>query len=144
MADDPDGFPIRSPLADRTEPLTPVETERELSRLVSAITTSALDLARFRKTRAIAYLAYRKAKTRAAHDPRCPQVARGAATVAERADWIDSQVWDEFEALTKAETMQEIGIEGLRATLALAEVVRSLNASVRAAYGMAGHQGEHR
>lgn len=144
MVNDQDGFPSRSPLADRQEPLSPVETERELSRLVSAISTAALDLARFRKARAIAYLAYRKAKTVAAHHPSCPRVVRGASTVAEREDWIDSQVWDEFEALTKADTMLEIGIEGLRATLATAEVVRSLNASVRAAYGLAGHQAEHR
>lgn len=139
----PDGFPDQSPLASREEPLTPVETERELSRLITAITTAQLDLARFRKARAVAYLAHRKAQVRAAHSKDCPKVERGGTTVAEREAWIEQEVWDEFEAFTKAETMEAIGVENLRATLATAEVTRSLNSSVRAAYGMAGYQKEH-
>lgn len=137
------GFPALSPLAGKTEPLTPIQTETELSRLISAITTAQLDLARFRKSRAVAYVAYRKAKLRAAHDVRCPKVERGSVTVAEREDWIDDQVADEEETLTKWDVMLEIGIEGLRSTLAVAEVVRSLNTSVRAAYGMSGYAREN-
>jgi hypothetical protein len=63
--------------------------------------------------------------------------------VAEREDWIDSRIVEEFELLTKWDTMVEIGVESLRATLAQAEVVRSLNTSVRAAYERAGYQREN-
>jgi hypothetical protein len=134
---------LRSAFGERTEPLTPRETEAELSRLISAISTAALDLAEFRRERAKAYLAYRRAKTTAAHSTLCPKVERGGTTVAEREDWIDSRIVEEFELLTKWDTMVEIGVESLRATLAQAEVVRSLNTSVRAAYERAGYQREN-
>jgi hypothetical protein len=138
------GFPKASPLANRTEPLTPRETETELSRLISAIATAQLDLARFRKQRANAYIAYRRARTIAAHRPDCPKVERGITTVDERSAWLDAQTEEEHSMLDKWDVMLDIGIEGLRATLATAEVVRSLNSSVRAAYDRAGYQGENR
>ena len=118
--------------------LTPVDVERKLTALVSEITRAQQGLAEARNAETEADIAFRKARTVAFHSGACPKVTRGGHTVADRDSWIDAQVSVEWEALRRAETAREIAVDHLRAVLAVAETVRSLGASVRTAYAMAG------
>lgn len=126
-------------MSDTYEPLTPVQVETKLRALVSAITTTQRELADARRAEVHAEVAYRKARAIAHHDPDCPRPARGGVTVGERDAWIDDHAEDEWVTLHIAQVEREICQDGLRSLLAQSEVVRSLSASVRASYEMAGH-----
>jgi hypothetical protein len=118
--------------------LSPVDVERKLTSLVTEMTKAQQQLAAARDLETTAEVAYKKAQHRAFHHPRCPQVERGRVTVAERDAWVDEHVEDEWETYKLASTQREIAQDALRVTLAIAETVRSLGASVRTAYGLAG------
>jgi hypothetical protein len=65
-------------------------------------------------------------------------VTRGGYTVADKDAWIDEQVMNEWVAYKVATTAREVAQDNLRVLLAVAESWRSLGASVRTAYSVAG------
>jgi hypothetical protein len=121
-----------------SEPLTPVQVEARLRSLVSEMTRAQQQLAAARRAEAEAEIEYRKAKVRAFHSPDLPKVTRGGHTTADRDAWVDARCHDEWALLRVAATGREIAQDNLRVVLAQAETVRSLGASVRTAYSLAG------
>jgi predicted nucleotidyltransferase len=85
--------------------------------------------------------AWDRARRRALLSEKSPMVTRGGYTVAEQQAWVDEQCADLKSAMDKAVVVREAAQDHLRLTLAQAEIVRSLGASVRAAYSMAGVDG---
>lgn len=120
------------------EPLTPVAVEAKLRSLVTDMTKAQQILAQARRNEAEAEIEYRKAKARAFHSPDLPKVTRGGYTTADRDAWVDDHCGDQWAALRIATTSREIAQDNLRVVLAQAETVRSLGASVRTAYSLAG------
>lgn len=118
--------------------LTPVEVEAKLRNLVTEMTTAQRTLAVARDHETTAEIEYKRAKARAFHHSQCPKVTRGGYTVADRDAWIDQQVMDEWAKARVATTAREVAQDNLRVVLAVAETVRSLGASVRSAYSLAG------
>jgi hypothetical protein len=68
-------------------------------------------------------------------------VTRGGYTTAERDAWVDDQVAGLRFDYDRATVVREAAQDRLRVLLAQAEIVRSLGASVRTAYEMAGAAG---
>jgi hypothetical protein len=120
------------------EPLSPLDVEAKLRGLVTELTAAQRVLRDARDSETAAEIAYRKAKARAFHDPDCPRVVRGGTTTAERDAWVDEHCEDAWAAFRIATTAREVAQDRLRVVLAIAETVRSLGASVRTAYGLAG------
>jgi hypothetical protein len=118
--------------------MTPVEVEARLSGLVTEMTQAQRDLAKARDAETQAEIAYKRAKARAFHHSDCPHVSRGGHTVADRDAWIDTKVMDEWAQARVATTAREVAQDNLRVVLAVAETMRSLGASVRSAYSLAG------
>ncbi|MCW2601833.1 MAG: hypothetical protein JWM02_3662 [Frankiales bacterium] len=121
-----------------SDAMTPVAIERKMIELVTTMTTAQRTLAAARNSETDAEIAYKKAKARAFHAPDCPRVLRGGVTTGERDAWIEERVENVWAAFKLASTQREIAQDGLRVTLAIAETVRSLGASVRTAYSLAG------
>lgn len=119
--------------------LTPVEVESKLRGLVSQMFTAQKTLAAARNAETTAEIEYKRAKARAFHHSDCPHVSRGGHTVADRDAWIDTKVMDEWAQARVATTAREVAQDNLRVVLAVAETMRSLGASVRNAYNLAGH-----
>lgn len=118
--------------------LTPIDVERRLAQLVTQITNAQTELRKARDEETNAEIALKKARLVASHREDCPKVTRGGTTVSERDGWVDRQCFSEWSAYRLAETAREIAQDSLRTVLAVSEVVRSLSASVRTAYSMAG------
>jgi len=118
--------------------LTPVDVEAKLRGLVTEMTQAQRALAAARDAETTAEIAYKRAKARAFHHSDCPHVSRGGHTVADRDAWIDTKVMDEWAQARVATTAREVAQDNLRVVLAVAETVRSLGASVRSAYSLAG------
>jgi hypothetical protein len=72
---------------------------------------------------------------------KAPKVARGGFTTAERDAWVDSEVADLQFAYDRAVVARESAQDHLRVLRDQAEIVRSLGASVRQAYELAGTVG---
>lgn len=121
-----------------SEPLTPVQVEAKLRSLVTELTRAQEALRQARDYETEQEIGYRKAKLVAAHAEDCPKVARGGPTVADREAWIDQRTHDEWAAYRLAQTMRDNAQDNLRTIRDIAEVVRSLSASVRTAFQMAG------
>lgn len=120
------------------EPLSPLDVEAKLRGLVTEMSNAQKALRSARDAETQAEIAYKKARARAFHAPDVPHVTRGGVTTGERDAWIEQQVEDEWSTFRLATTGREIAQDHLRVVLAIAETVRSLGASVRVAYGMAG------
>lgn len=120
------------------EPLSPIDVEARLRRLITQLTEAQAELRSARDAETSAHVEYRKAKLVAARSPDCPKVHRGGPTVADREAWIDTATHDEWVAYQWAITARETAQESLRTVRDIAEIVRSLGASVRVAYGLAG------
>ena len=118
--------------------LTPVDVERRLIQLTTQITQAQNELRKARDDETTTEIALKKARLVASHREDCPKVTRGGTTVSERDEWVDRQCFSEWSAYRLSETAREIAQDALRTTLAIAEVVRSLAASVRTAYSLAG------
>lgn len=117
---------------------TPIEIEARLTNLITEMSTARTTLAKARDAETAAEIAYKRAKARAFHHSDCPHVSRGGHTVADRDAWIDTKVMDEWAQARVATTAREVAQDNLRIVLATAETVRSLGASVRTAYSLAG------
>ena len=125
------------------EPLTPVEIESRLRRGITILTQAQQQLRAAREAETDAELAYRKAVWAASLSPDCPTVGRasGDATVAVRDAWVGQRTYPEWETYRRAEVVREAAQDHLRTTRDIIEVLRSLGASVRTAYDVAGHAG---
>jgi hypothetical protein len=120
------------------EPLTPLSVEAKLRALVNDLTRAQGALADARDLEVDARHEYDRARRRALLSDKSPKVTRGGYTVAEQAAWVEEQCADLKFAADKATVIREAAQDRLRVLLAQAEIVRSLGASVRAAYELAG------
>lgn len=125
------------------EPLTPVEIETRLRQSITMLTRAEGGLREARDAETEAEIRYRQALYRAHLSRECPTVGRGAtdATVAERDAWVQRTVDSEWQAYKRAETFRESAQDHLRTVRDVVEVLRSLGASVRTAYDVAGSSG---
>jgi hypothetical protein len=124
-----------------TESLTPVDVERKLRQLVNDLARAQAALRQARDLEVDARHDYDRAKRRALLSEKSPKVTRGGYTVAEQTAWVEQQCEDLKFAADKATVVREAAQDHLRVLLAQAEIVRSLAASVRQAYEMAGVPG---
>ena len=120
------------------EPLTPLAVEAKLRQLVTDLTRAQAALAQARDLEVDARHEYDRAKRRALLSEKSPKVTRGGYTVAEQSAWVDEQCADLKFSADKATVVREAAQDRLRVLLAQSEIVRSLGASVRQAYDMAG------
>ena len=120
------------------EPLTPVDIETRLRKLVNDLGIATVMLREARDAEVEAKHAWARARRRAMLSRECPKVERGGYTTAERDAWCDDQVADLAFAHDKATVVRESAQDHLRTLREQAEIVRSLGASVRQAYELAG------
>ena len=120
------------------EPLTPLAVEAKLRNLVSELTRAQIALRQARDQEVDRRHDYDRAKRRALLSEKSPKVTRGGYTVAEQTAWVDSECSDLKYDADKATVVREAAQDHLRVLLAKAEIVRSLGASVRQAFDMAG------
>lgn len=120
------------------EPLTPLTVEAKLRSLVTDLSRAQAALRQARDLEVDARHEHDRARRRALLSEKSPKVTRGGYTTAERDAWVDDQCGDLKFAADKATVVREAGQDRLRVLLAQAEIVRSLGASVRSAYDMAG------
>jgi hypothetical protein len=125
---------------DRAEPLTPLAVEQKLRRLVNDLTVAQAALRQARDLEVDARHEHDRARRKALLSDKSPKVTRGGYTVAEQSAWVDEECADLRFAADKATVVREAAVDRLRVLLAQAEIVRSLGASVRQAYEMAGVQ----
>jgi hypothetical protein len=123
------------------EPLTPVAVEAKLRSLVSDLARAQAALAQARGLEVDVRHEYERAKRRAVLSDKAPAVTRGGYTVAYLTAWTEEQAADLKFSADKATVVRETAQDRLRVLLAQAEIVRSLGASVRQAYEMAGATG---
>lgn len=120
------------------EPLTPLSVEAKLRQLVNDLAKAQKDLRDARDGEVSARHKYDAERRRALLSEKSPKVTRGGYTTAERDAWVDDQCAEvKFEA-DKATVVREAAQDRLRVLMAQAEIVRSLGASVRQAYELAG------
>ncbi len=120
------------------EPLTPLAVEAKLRHLITELTRAQGALAQARDIEVDAKHALGRARRRAMLGGKAPRVARGGTTTAERDAWVDDQVSDLYFAYDRAAVARESAQDHLRVLRDQAEIVRSLGASVRQAYELAG------
>jgi hypothetical protein len=125
-------------IIEDVEPLTPVMVEQRLRQLVTQLSQAQAALAQARDLEVDARHDYDRAKRRALLSDKSPKVTRGGYTVAEQSAWVEEECADLKFAADKATVVREAAQDRLRVLLAQAEIVRSLGASVRQAYDMAG------
>lgn len=118
--------------------LTPVQIEAKLTALVTEMYQAQKALATARDNETAAELDYKRARARTTLRQDCPKPTRGGYTTSDKDAWIDEQVTAEYVAYKVATTAREVAQDNLRVVLAVAETVRSLGASVRTAYSLAG------
>lgn len=121
-----------------TETLTPVAIEAKLRQLVNDLARAQGSLRQARDLEVDARHEHDRARRRALLSEKSPKVTRGGYTSAERDAWVDLQVEELKFAADKATVVREAAQDHLRTLLAQAEIVRSLGASVRQAYELAG------
>ena len=120
------------------EPLTPLDVEAKLRALVTDLSRAQAALRQARDEEVDKRHEYDRARRRALLSDKSPKVTRGGYTVAEQSAWVDEECSDLKLASDKATVIREAAQDRLRVLLAQAEIVRSLGASVRQAYEMAG------
>lgn len=120
------------------EPLTPLSVEAKLRHLVTELSQAQIALRQARDLEVDARHEYDRARRRALLSDKSPKVTRGGYTVAEQAAWVEGECADLKFAADKATVVREAAQDRLRVLLAQAEIVRSLGASVRQAYELAG------
>ena len=120
------------------EPLTPLAVEAKLRHLVTELSQAQIALRQARDLEVDARHEYDRARRRALLSEKSPKVTRGGYTVAEQAAWVEGECADLKFGADKATVVREAAQDRLRVLLAQAEIVRSLGASVRQAYDVAG------
>lgn len=120
------------------EQWTPVEIEARLRGLVTELTQAQAALAEQRDAEVRAKHAYEAARRKVLLSDDCPKVTRGGMTTTERDAYVDDQVKTARWHYDLATVRREAAQDHLRVVRDQAEIVRSLGASVRQAYEMAG------
>ena len=120
------------------EPLTPLDIERRLRQLVTDLSRAQAALGQARDLEVDARHEYDRARRRALLSEKSPKVTRGGYTVAEQSAWVEGECADLKFGADKATVVREAAQDRLRVLLAQSEIVRSLGASVRQAYDLAG------
>jgi hypothetical protein len=123
------------------EPLTPVAVEQKLRQLVNDLSRAQIALAQARDDEVDRRHEYERARRKALLSGECPKVTRNGWTTSERDAWVEEQCTDLAFLAAKTTVVREAAQDKLRTLLATAEVCRSLSASVRASYEMAGVPG---
>jgi hypothetical protein len=118
--------------------LTPVTVESKLRQLVNDLGRARVTLGQARDLEVDAKHEWDRARRKAILSDKSPKVTRGGYTTADRDAWVDDQVGDLRFAYDKATVTRESAQDHLRVLMVQAEVVRSLGASVRQAYDLAG------
>jgi hypothetical protein len=118
--------------------LTPVEVESKLRALVNDLGRARVTLAQARDLEVDARHEWERSRRRAILSDKSPKVTRGGYTTADRDAWVDEQVCDLRFTYDKATVTREAAQDHMRVLMAQAEIVRSLGASVRQAYELAG------
>jgi hypothetical protein len=118
--------------------LTPIQIENKLSGLVNEMYAAQKTLAVARDTETASEIDYKRARAKTTLRSDCPKPTRGGYTTSDKDAWIDEQTINEWTAYKVATTAREVAQDNLRVVLAVAETVRSLGASVRTAYSLAG------
>jgi len=124
-----------------SEPLTPIAIEAKLRHLANDLGRAQATLAQARDAEVDARHEYERARRRALLSDKSPKVTRGGYTVAEQTAWVEQECEDLKFAADKAQVVREAAQDRLRVLLAQCEIVRSLGASVRHAYELAGTVG---
>ena len=120
------------------EPLTPLAVEMRLRQLVNDLTRAQIVLREARDAEVDARHEYDRARRRELLSEKCLKVTRGGYTTAERDAWVDEEVTDLRFKYDRAVVTRESAQDHLRVLRDQAEIVRSLGASVRQAYELAG------
>jgi hypothetical protein len=120
------------------ETLSPLDVERKLRQLVNDLAAAQVVLREARDGEVDARHEHDRARRRALLSEKSPKVTRGGYTVAEQSAWVDEQCADLKLSADRATVVREAAQDRLRVLLAQAEIVRSLGASVRQAYELAG------
>jgi len=123
------------------EPLTPLAVESKLRQLVNDLAAAQSVLRKARDAEVDARHEYDGERRRALLSEKSPKVTRGGYTVAEQSAWVEGECAALKFAADKATVAREAAQDRLRVLLAQAEIVRSLGASVRQAYELAGTPG---
>ena len=118
--------------------LTPVQIERRLRSLINDLTLAQQMLADARDTEVNAKHSLNRERRKWLLSGQAPKVTRGGFTTAERDAWVDDKVDSHQFIYDKAVITRESAQDHLRVLRDQAEVVRSLGASVRQAYELAG------
>jgi hypothetical protein len=121
-----------------------VAAERRLVWLDSEMTRAELALRRARDEEVGTKHDYEAARRRAGFDKECPRVARGAATVDERKQWIDDQCANQQRIYDLKVAAREGALDHHRTVRDQAMVAMALLRSVSVAYNLSGtnqHEG---
>jgi hypothetical protein len=120
------------------EPLSPQDIERRLRWLVTELTKAQEALAKARDNEVSRKHELNAERRRWLLSDERPKVTRGGFTTAERDAWVDDKVADLQLAYDISVATRESAQDHLRVVRDQGEIVRSLGASVRQAYEMAG------
>lgn len=120
------------------EPLTPVDVERRLRRLVSDLSRARQTLRDARDKEVAARHTFESAYRKTILGSDCPKVTRGGYTSAERDAWVAQRIEVQQRVYDWAKTEREAAEDHLRTLRDQAMVVMSLGRSVNQAYSMAG------
>lgn len=123
------------------EPLTPVAVEQRLRQIYSDLARAQIALAQARDDEVDRKHEFERARRKALLSAQCPKVTRNGWTTSERDAWVGEQCADLEFLAAKATVIREAALDKLRTLFAQAEVCRSLSASVRTSYEMAGTSG---
>jgi hypothetical protein len=119
--------------------LTPVQVEAKLRQLVNDLGRARIALRQARDIELDKKTAWERARRRLLLSADCPKMSGpGAVSAAERDAWVDDQIDDLALAHQVAKVARESAQEHMRTLKEQAELVRSLGASVRQAYDLAG------
>lgn len=120
------------------EPLTPIDTERQIRWIYNKQTTAQDDLRKAREAEIEAKLVYEKAKRTAVLSPDCPKVARGGHTAMDRDCWVEARCEVERAEYERLKVARESCEDYMKTLFQQGTLAASLNKSVGQAYGMAG------
>lgn len=126
------------------EDLTPIECERKLRGLVTAMSQAQAELRSARDAEVDRKHEYEAAKRRAFLSTECPKPTRGGFTVADREVYVDDQCAEQQRAYDIATARREAAKDHLQTVRDQAMVVMSLLRSVSTAYALSGtnqHEG---
>lgn len=123
------------------EPLTPIETERQIRWIYNKQTAAQDQLREAREAEIEAKLVYEKAKRTAVLSPECPKVARGGHTAMDRDCWVEEKCEVERAEYERLKAARESCEDYLRTLFQQGTLAASLNKSVGQAYQTSGVHG---